>query len=96
MPAWHNLGNLYGELLQLDEGDRCYEKALASDPDHVQSHVARAMTWLLRGQFADGWPEYQWRRRLPGQGIKETGKPMWDGSSLEGKTILLTSEQGAG
>jgi tetratricopeptide (TPR) repeat protein len=94
--AWNNLGNLCGELLLLDEADEYYGKALAVDPDYAPSHVARAMLWLLKGRFAVGWQEYQWRWKQEGRQLPNTGRPLWNGDSLKDKTILLVSEQGAG
>ncbi len=56
------------------------------------------MTWLLAGDYEHGWPEYEWRWRC-----REFAKhkrtflqPLWDGSSLTGRTILLYGEQGLG
>jgi len=94
--AWNNLANLYIELVRLDEAERCYGKAIAILPDYAEAHTGRAMLRLLRGRFEEGWAEYEWRRRQPGQKRRECTQPEWDGSDLNGRTILLDSEQGAG
>jgi hypothetical protein len=48
------------------------------------------------GDYERGWPEYEWRwkhKRAPKRAFHE---PLWDGSDLHGRTILLTAEQGLG
>ncbi len=56
----------------------------------------RAMMLLLSGDFDRGWPEYEWRLRLPGCMPPPWSQPQWDGSPLDGRTILLHPEQGLG
>ena len=51
---------------------------------------------LLLGDFAGGWPEYDWRWQTGEIMLPNIDVPRWDGSSLDGKTILLTPEQGLG
>jgi hypothetical protein len=52
----------------------------------------------MRGDFERGWAEYEWRWKL--QGIDPANgpfsKPLWDGSDLHGRRILLQGEQGLG
>jgi hypothetical protein len=59
-------------------------------------HYNRAMMLLLSGDFDRGWPEYEWRLRLPGCMPPPWSQPQWDGSRLDGRTILLHPEQGLG
>jgi len=94
--AWNNLGNLHIELSRIDEAIRCYTKAISVDPDYAEAHTNRALAWLLAGRFEEGWQEYEWRWKQPGVGVRTLAKPEWDGSDLDGKTILLHAEQGAG
>jgi hypothetical protein len=51
---------------------------------------------LLLGDFAGGWPEYDWRWKTGEIAMPDLTVPMWDGSPLDGKSILLTPEQGLG
>jgi len=49
------------------------------------------------GNFQAGLPEYEWRWQAHGVTPPKFGNQQyWDGSSLEGKTILLICEQGLG
>jgi tetratricopeptide (TPR) repeat protein len=92
-----NLGNAYKEQGRTDEALACYDLALCFDPQSVSTHWNRSLAWLQAGDFARGWPEYEWRWRRPGaQPRLSTDRPPWDGSPLEGRTILLWCEQGLG
>jgi tetratricopeptide (TPR) repeat protein/flagellar biosynthesis regulator FlaF len=94
--AWNNLGNLAVELSRIEEAAGCYARAITIDPEYAEAHTNRALLSLLRGNFEDGWQEFEWRWRQPGAGIPALAMPEWDGSEIEGKTILLHAEQGAG
>lgn len=58
--------------------------------------VTQALTWLQQGDMARGWPQYEWRWKRKRSRPRSYSQPLWDGSSLEGKTILLWFEQGLG
>lgn len=96
------LGNLAGAFL--DSGDMAkavsgYVNTLRMNPNDVDSHAHLAMTYLLQGNFERGWPEYEWRLRRQGKLAEaeiERAFPRWDGSPLNGRSILLHSEQGLG
>ena len=64
-------------------------------PDNAESHLSRAVLWLLTEDFARGWPEYEWRWQA-GCVSRSIRQPLWDGSPLGGRTILLHAEQGLG
>jgi hypothetical protein len=71
-------------------------RTLQLNPDHAEAHTTLGMMLLRSGRFAEGWAEYEWRWRCRRfQRPKVTG-PLWDGSPLEGRTLLLTAEQGIG
>jgi tetratricopeptide (TPR) repeat protein len=93
---WNNLANLYIELGRLSDAERCYSNAIAAQPDYAEAHTGRAMLRLLEGKFAEGWDEYEWRWSQPGVRSREFTQPLWDGSSLAGRKILIHAEQGAG
>ena len=94
--ACNNLGNVLRGLGRPREALEMFEKALAINPEHPPARCNRSLAWLLLGDFARGWPEFEWRwarsehppRRLPG--------PQWDGADLHGKTLLVHAEQGYG
>jgi tetratricopeptide (TPR) repeat protein len=90
------LGVVLAEQGRLDEALACSARALALDPDHPEAHRNRALVWLQQGDFARGWPEYEWRWRCRELPPRPFPQPRWDGGPLEGKTILLHAEQGLG
>jgi tetratricopeptide (TPR) repeat protein len=94
--AVNNLGNTLRDLGRLDEAQALFDRALRLKPDYVDAHWNRALLWLMRGDFARGWPEYEWRWRLPSLPERPFPQPRWDGGPLRGKTILLHAEQGLG
>ena len=65
-------------------------------PDDADIHKHIGIMRLLLGDFAGGWPEYEWRWKTGEIKLPELDMPQWDGSSLDGKSILLTPEQGLG
>jgi tetratricopeptide (TPR) repeat protein len=91
-----NLGNALLCQNDLEEGSDCFQKALSLDPDFVSAHWNRAYLRLLRGDFEHGWPEYEWRWKLPDAIHRRFAQPCWDGSPLVGRKVLLFAEQGFG
>ncbi|MCS6851687.1 MAG: tetratricopeptide repeat-containing glycosyltransferase family protein [Gemmataceae bacterium] len=73
-----------------------YQRALEVQPDCVAAHIGLGLFLLLHGDYERGWQEYEWRWRRPGISMPATGKPIWDGSPLKGRTLLTFAEQGLG
>jgi hypothetical protein len=73
-----------------------HQQALQLAPDDAETHMNIGMLRLLLGDAVRGWPEYQWRWRTKDGALPPLPQPLWDGSSLDGKSILLTPEQGLG
>jgi len=94
--AHNNLGLALEIQGRLDEAMRYFDRALELAPELASAHANRAQLRLLRGDFRRGWPEYEWRWRLPGVFLPRVDAPVWDGSPLDGRTILLRAEQGLG
>jgi FkbM family methyltransferase len=80
----------------LDEALVCYQKALEYDPHDAETHKNLGVIWLLQGRFADGWREYEWRWKTSEVRLPACPQPLWDGTSLDGRSILLVAEQGLG
>ncbi|MBO1346773.1 MAG: tetratricopeptide repeat protein [Hormoscilla sp. GUM202] len=97
--AYSNLGVAVQEQLKIQEAIGYYRHAVALNPDAVTAHLNLGMCSLLLQDFQQGFVEYEWRWRewTKSQTLEERlGKPLWDGSPLAGKTILLHTEQGYG
>jgi tetratricopeptide (TPR) repeat protein len=96
-PEFHtNLGLALQEQQRLEEAAACFQRAIELDPDYAEAHFALGSLALLQGDFANGWPKYEWRWRRPGNRPRSLAAEPWEGGSLTGKTILLHAEQGLG
>ncbi|MBT3306747.1 MAG: tetratricopeptide repeat protein, partial [Alphaproteobacteria bacterium] len=93
-----NLGNALKSRGDWDDALDAYEGALALEPDNAETHWNQAQVLLMLGRFREGWKEYEWRTRCEGfqSLLWNAGVTPWDGSHLDGKTILLNCEQGFG
>jgi tetratricopeptide (TPR) repeat protein len=94
--ACDNLGNALVAQGKTDEAMASYDEILRRRPDSPEAHMSRALALLVKGDFAEGFQEYEWRWRCREFGGPPYTKPLWDGSPLEGRTVLLHAEQGLG
>ena len=95
--AYFNLGNSLREQGKLKESTQAYQKAIQIQPDYADAHFNLAMLLLLQGQFVEGWEKYEWRWDSSLKSQKRNFKrPLWDGTSLSSKSILIYAEQGFG
>ena len=94
--AWANLAIAQQMLLQLDEAADSYRRALGIKFDYVQAHCSSGMLALLRGDYVNGFTQFEWRWRLKSMTPRDFKQPAWQGEPLAGRTILLHAEQGAG
>jgi tetratricopeptide (TPR) repeat protein len=94
--AVSNLGEALRKLGRYEEAERYFRQAIQLTPNVGEPHFNLAITLLVRGQFEEGWREYEWRWRQIGVHPRPFAQPAWDGSPLNGRTILLYAEQGLG
>ncbi len=99
-PDYAEAHNLLGATLEeqgnLVEAAASYSRAIELNPDYVDAHINRSFLSLLKGNYKDGWQEYEWRLYKKGYVNRTFQQPMWNGSHLKGKTILIHTEQGVG
>jgi tetratricopeptide (TPR) repeat protein/glycosyltransferase involved in cell wall biosynthesis len=96
--SYNLLANCELEAGHYDEAEALYRRAVALDPENRNANWNLALIWLMRGDFARGWPQFEWRKRLQSV-VFDHGDypgPEWRGEPLGGHTILLHSEQGMG
>jgi tetratricopeptide (TPR) repeat protein len=94
--ALNNLGNILADQRKMVEAEAAYRQALRANPQHAWIHHNLGAHLLLMGKFEEGWPEYEWRLKTRKFALRPFAQPLWDGSPLDGKTILLHAEQGLG
>jgi tetratricopeptide (TPR) repeat protein len=88
--------NWTSTLMRLDRPEEALEasqRAVALDPADYRAHVNAGMALLTIGRWGEGLAELEHR-------MAEIARPprakVWDGSPLNGRTILLRGEQGFG
>jgi len=97
--ALNNRGNVLKELGRFDEALMNYDRALSVRPDHAVANWNVAVLRLLTGDFNRGWEKHEWRWQNDDLELQKRNfkQPLWIGTeAIEGKTILLHSEQGLG
>lgn len=95
LPALYTLGLALKDLGRLDEAIGAYQAIAARDPDFAEARYGEGYARLLAGDFAGGWPLYEWRRGLFPQRVAYR-EPQWTGQDIAGKTLLIHAEQGIG
>jgi tetratricopeptide (TPR) repeat protein len=92
-----NLGNAYEHTGQFDEAERIWGEILQHEPRNYSARWNRAHSLLKRGEWAQGWRDYEFRYQSEG-----LWRPRlipfapWQGEPLQGKSILVVAEQGLG
>jgi tetratricopeptide (TPR) repeat protein len=97
--AYGNRAVLLVELRRLDEALADFERSVALKPDFAEAQYQMATCRLMLGDYARGWPQYEWRWETKQfeKGVRAMGAPLWLGhEDLRGRTILLHGEQGLG
>jgi hypothetical protein len=96
--ALADLGASLHDLGEYDEAIAVYQKTLALDPKLARAHLNMAIAMMLKGDLRQGFEHYDWRWDVSELGIRARSfeQPIWDGSDLAGRRILLHAEQGFG
>ena len=93
--AHNNLGSVLREQGDLVAAQTHHEQALRCAPDFAEAWWNCSLVWLAQGDLVQGWPAYEWRWDTP-QAPRRFPLPLWDGTPLTDRTILVTAEQGLG
>ena len=97
--AWHNLGFALHDMRRFPESIAAYDRALELRPSYAEPRWNLALLNLLRGDYREGFELFEWRWKTAdiAPHRRDFGAPLWLGKeSLEGKTLLVHSEQGLG
>ena len=97
--AHSNMGVTLQEQGRVEEAIEACNKAISLEPDYADGHKNLSFVLLNIGKLQEGLNEYEWRwetKELLSQ-QRYFSQPLWNGKkSLNGKRILLWSEQGIG
>ncbi len=91
-----SLSAAHAELLQFDEAMTHYDRALVLRRDYPEVRRNQAVIWFLQGDYARAWSAFDARFACEDYARREFPVPLWDGSSLAGRTLLVHAEQGLG
>jgi Glycosyltransferase family 9 (heptosyltransferase) len=96
--AFNNYGNVMRELGHPRRAIPFLQHAAVLDPANITAQFNLAITYLLAGDYAQGWPAYEarWRYEHLAGTEPQFSQPRWTGQDLTGKTILVVGEQGHG
>jgi Tetratricopeptide repeat len=96
----NNLGTLYINEGNPEDALKHLNAALSVDPEHPQSHWNRSLARLELGDYAQGWPEYDYglvahvRAERGYTKQNEPGLPYWKGEP--DAHVVVYGEQGIG
>lgn len=87
----------YNKLGQYSQAAEHYYLVLQNNPDDIDTHHSLAHLMLKAENFQKGWEHWEWRwaKSIENQ-IQNFNIPEWNGESLEGKRLLVWTEQGIG
>ena len=94
--AHNNRGTALECQEKLDDALVSYQKAISLKPGYAAALWNQARHYLLLGDFQKGWAEYEQRLMQNCTAPRTFSQPLWDGSDLAGRTIVLYAEQGLG
>jgi len=94
--AHYNLGHTFQIQNRLDEALACFNRTLAIDATIPAAHWNRGLILLQSGDYLQGFADLEYRWHIEKIAPIARPQPLWDGSDLEGRTVLLHSEYGFG
>jgi tetratricopeptide (TPR) repeat protein/glycosyltransferase involved in cell wall biosynthesis len=94
--SWSLLGVCAQEASEYGLAEECQREALARSPDDYVVRWNIAQLTLLRGDFVEGFRQFEARKRLDIFMRSNHDAPEWNGEPLDGRTLLVHAEQGFG
>jgi hypothetical protein len=96
--AFNNYGNVLRECGDPVGAVPFLQRAIQLAPNHPTSHFNLAVAYLLAGDYARGWPQYEsrWNYEHLAGTLPKYEQPKWTGQDVKGKTVLVLGEQGHG
>jgi Tfp pilus assembly protein PilF len=101
-PAWflphHNLGQVAMQERDPRRAIAHFRESIRREPSFAQSHLDMGALLLQTGDLEEGWRELEWRFNRGGATPQRPGydAPVWDGSPLDGRVVMVWIEQGLG
>lgn len=95
---WNNKGIACQNLGRFDEALAAFRKAIALDGAMAAAYKNMGQHFLTAGDFAQGLPLYEWRKKLPEPvESRSYAQPLWTGTQdIANKTVFVYIDQGLG
>jgi tetratricopeptide (TPR) repeat protein len=92
-----NLAMVLYERMDINGSLGAARTAIEMRPNLPEARMKLAQVLLAKGEFTEGWEQYEWRYKIPGAAplMPPTEVPQWDGQRLAGP-LLLIGDQGYG
>ena len=94
--ALYNAGLAFREGGHVKSALEHFSRAVKLEPTYAQCRVEHAITLLQMGEWQRGFKEMEIRFALQGLDPRRDGIEVWNGSTLQGKTILINYEADEG
>jgi hypothetical protein len=95
--AHNNLGGALFRLGRFSDSIASLNQAISLRPDYAEAHWNLGLTLLMQGDFEAGWTVFRlgWPHQIRRAQIPIPG-PLWDGTALAGRRILIHNLWGLG
>ena len=96
--AFNNYGNVLREAGEPHAGIPFLQRSIQLAPEHPTAPFNLAVAYLLAGDYARGWAQYEsrWNYEHLAGALPEYEQPRWTGQDLKDKTVMVMGEQGHG
>lgn len=100
--AWNNLGAMELDAGRPSKAQQAYDSAVRLSPTLAAAQFGLSLSCLIQGDFAKGWPLYEWRWLGASQSKPQERPrfscPQWTGQPTQAQTqtIVVYHEQGFG
>ena len=91
-----NLGWLLEEQNRVPEALVQYRKAMYYNTNDANLRWNHGLACLMLGDYSRGWRDYEYRWEARNKQKPKLNTPQWQGEPLNGRRLLLHSEQGFG
>jgi len=97
--AWYNRSISLRELKRIDDAIDSCGRAIALQPEHADAHWNKAELLILKGDYQQGWPLFEWRWKSMRYSMADRNfdTRIWLGAEgFAGKTVLINPDGGFG
>lgn len=96
--VYFNYANTLVNAQKSDDAVKMFNKSIELNSNFIRAHINLGTTLLAKEEFEEGFKEYEHRIHEDPYilDLIQSKKPIWKGENIEGKTIVVTCENGLG